>query len=62
MEREELKSIVENVLLAADQPINSSELCKIFLPGLDELCNQTCAYDRTTMNVSRNNSHNFYRE
>ena len=33
MEREELKSIVENVLLAADQPINASELCKIFLDG-----------------------------
>ena len=36
MEREELKSIVENVLLAADQPINSSELCKIFFDGTDK--------------------------
>ena len=36
MEREELKSIVENVLLAADQPINAGELCKIFLDGKDK--------------------------
>ena len=36
MEREELKSIVENVLLAADQPINANELCKIFLDGTDK--------------------------
>ncbi len=36
MEREELKSIVENVLLAADQPINAGELCKIFLDGIDK--------------------------
>ncbi len=36
MEREELKSIVENVLLAADQPINASELSKIFLDGTDK--------------------------
>ena len=31
MERDELKSIVENVLLAADQPVNAAELEKIFL-------------------------------
>ena len=36
MEREELKSIVENVLLAADQPINASDLSKIFLDGTDK--------------------------
>ena len=36
MEREELKSVVENVLLAADQPINASELSKIFLDGTDK--------------------------
>ena len=36
MESEELKSIVENVLLAADQPINADELCKIFLDGTDK--------------------------
>jgi segregation and condensation protein B len=36
MEREELKSIVENVLLAADQPINADELCKLFLDGTDK--------------------------
>ena len=36
MEREEIKSIVENVLLAADQPINASELSKIFLDGTDK--------------------------
>ena len=36
MEREELKSIIENVLLAADQPINAGELCKIFLDGTDK--------------------------
>ena len=36
MEREELKLIVENVLLAADQPINASELSKIFLDGTDK--------------------------
>ena len=36
MEREELKSIIENVLLAADQPINASELSKIFLDGTDK--------------------------
>lgn len=31
MERDELKSIVENVLLAADQPVHVSELEKFFL-------------------------------
>ena len=36
MEREEVKSIVENVLLAADQPINATELSKIFLDGTDK--------------------------
>ena len=36
MESEELKSIVENVLLAADQPINAGELFKIFLDGTDK--------------------------
>ena len=36
MDREELKSIVENVLLAADQPINATELSKIFLDGTDK--------------------------
>jgi segregation and condensation protein B len=36
MEREELKSVVENVLLAADQPINANELSKIFLDGTDK--------------------------
>ena len=36
MEREELKSIVENVLLAADQPINASELAKIFIDGSEK--------------------------
>ena len=36
MEREELKSIIENVLLAADQPINASELSKIFIDGADK--------------------------
>lgn len=36
MEREDLKSIVENVLLAADQPINAGELSKIFLDGTDK--------------------------
>lgn len=36
MEHEELKSIVENVLLAADQPINANELCKIFMDGTDK--------------------------
>jgi len=36
MEREELKSVVENVLLAADQPVNASELSKIFLDGTDK--------------------------
>ena len=36
MESEELKSIVGNVLLAADQPINAGELCKIFLDGTDK--------------------------
>ena len=36
MEREELKSIVENVLLAADQPINATELSKIFRDGTDK--------------------------
>ncbi len=36
MEREELKSIVENVLLAADQPVTATELSKIFLDGTDK--------------------------
>lgn len=36
MEHEELKSVVENVLLAADQPVNASELSKIFLDGTDK--------------------------
>ena len=31
MERDELKSIVENVLLAADQPVSAGELEKVFL-------------------------------
>ena len=31
MERDELKSIIENVLLAADQPVNAGELQKLFL-------------------------------
>jgi segregation and condensation protein B len=31
MERDEIKSIVENVLLAADQPVNADELEKVFL-------------------------------
>ena len=31
MERDELKSIIENILLAADQPVNAAELEKIFL-------------------------------
>ena len=37
MEYEELKSIVENILLAADQPINATELSKIFLDGTDKV-------------------------
>ncbi len=36
MEREELKSIVENVLLAADQPVHLAELEKIFLNEADK--------------------------
>ena len=36
MEREELISIVENVLLAADQPVTATELTKIFLDGTDK--------------------------
>ena len=31
MERDELKSITENVLLAADQPVHVGELQKLFL-------------------------------
>ena len=31
MERDELKSIIENVLLAADQPVHAGELQKLFL-------------------------------
>ncbi len=36
MERNELKSIVENVLLAADQPVHVSELEKIFLNAAEK--------------------------
>jgi segregation and condensation protein B len=36
MERNELKSIVENVLLAADQPVNASELEKVFLNTVEK--------------------------
>ncbi len=36
MEREELKSIIENVLLAADQPVNAAELAKIFVGESDK--------------------------
>ena len=31
MKRDELKSIIENILLAADQPVHAGELEKIFL-------------------------------
>ena len=31
MQRDELKSIIENILLAADQPVHVGELEKIFL-------------------------------
>ena len=31
MERDELKSIIENVLLAADQPVHIGEVQKLFL-------------------------------
>ena len=36
MQRDELKSIIENVLLAADQPVHLEELEKIFLDGADK--------------------------
>ena len=36
MQRDELKSIVENVLLAADQPVHAGELEKIFLNEVDK--------------------------
>ncbi|MBT5471528.1 MAG: SMC-Scp complex subunit ScpB [Nitrospina sp.] len=36
MERDELKSIIENVLLAADQPVHVDELEKIFLNTADK--------------------------
>ena len=36
MERDELKSIVENVLLAADQPVHVDELEKIFLNTVEK--------------------------
>ena len=31
MQRDELKSIIENILLAADQPVHVGELEKIFI-------------------------------
>ncbi len=36
MERDEIKSIVENVLLAADQPVNADELEKVFLNAVEK--------------------------
>ena len=36
MERDELKSIIENILLAADQPVNAAELEKIFLNTVEK--------------------------
>ena len=36
MQRDELKSIIENVLLAADQPVHVGELEKIFLDEADK--------------------------
>jgi len=36
MERDEIKSIVENVLLAADQPVHVGELEKIFLNSVEK--------------------------
>jgi len=54
MEREELKSIVENVLLAADQPINAGELCKIFLDGTDKDQLQSILHELKEEYSSRN--------
>ncbi len=36
MERDELKSVVENILLAADQPVNADELEKVFLNTVEK--------------------------
>ena len=36
MHRDELKSIIENVLLAADQPVQIGELEKVFLDEADK--------------------------
>ena len=36
MQRDELKSIIENVLLAADQPVHVGELEKVFLNEVDK--------------------------
>jgi len=36
MQRDELKSIIENILLAADQPVHVGELEKIFLTSVEK--------------------------
>ena len=36
MQRDELKSIIENILLAADQPVHVQELEKIFLNTVEK--------------------------
>ena len=36
MQRDELKSIIENILLAADQPVHIGELEKIFLTTVEK--------------------------
>ena len=36
MQRDELKSIIENILLAADQPVHVGELEKIFLNAAEK--------------------------
>ncbi len=54
MERDELKSIVENVLLAADQPVHVDELEKIFLNTADKNVLQTILEELREEYQSRN--------
>ena len=54
MQRDELKSIIENILLAADQPVHVGELEKIFLNTVEKKDLQLILEDLKQEYQSRN--------